>query len=82
MKHVLYFTADWCGPCKRVRPIVEELISEGESIQIIDSDSEIELAKSFSIQSVPTFILLSENKEIKRIIGAQTRDQLYRFIHE
>jgi len=58
------------------------LISEGESIQIIDSDSEIELAKSFSIQSVPTFVLLSENKEIKRIIGAQTRDQLYRFIHE
>jgi len=81
MKHVFYFTADWCGPCKKVRPIVEELTKDGYSFQIIDVDIEKELVKKFEISSVPTFILFKNEKSIKRISGAQTKNELENFIN-
>ena len=81
MKHVFYFTADWCGPCKKVRPIVEELIKDGYSFQIIDVDIEKELVKKFDISSVPTFILFKNEKSIKRTSGTQTKTQLEDFIN-
>jgi thioredoxin 1 len=81
MKHVFYFTADWCGPCKKVRPIVEELTKDGYSFQIIDVDIEKELVKKFEISSVPTFILFKNEKSIKRTSGAKTKNQLEDFIN-
>jgi thioredoxin 1 len=81
MSHVLYFTADWCNPCKKVKPIVEEINKKSMTkFQLIDVDSEMELAKKFEIRSVPTFILIKDGKEIKRTTGAQTREQLKSFI--
>ena len=82
MLHVLYFTADWCNPCKKVKPIVEEMNRENIiKFQLVDVDSEMELAKRFEIRSVPTFILIKDGKEIKRTTGAQTRGQLEEFIN-
>ena len=83
MRHVFYFTADWCGPCKRVRPIVEELNRDGDiKFQLIDADVNLDLVKKYEIKSVPTFILLEDNVEIDRIMGAQTREQLETFINQ
>ena len=83
MSHVLYFTADWCNPCKKVKPIVEELNRDSTTkFQLVDVDSEMELAKRFEIRSVPTFILIKDGKEIKRTTGAQTRGQLEAFIND
>ncbi len=78
MRHILYFTAEWCNPCKKVRPIVEELNRESADVrfQIVDADSEIDLVKSFEVRSIPTFIFIEDGKEIKRLSGAQTKDQL------
>jgi thioredoxin 1 len=83
MKHVLYFTADWCQPCKKVRPIVEELNREIADVafQIIDVDMENDLVKTFQITSVPTFILFEGEEQINRITGAQTREKLNEFIN-
>jgi thioredoxin 1 len=83
MKHVLYFTADWCQPCKRVRPIVEELNKDTADVtfQIIDVDMENDLVKTFQITSVPTFILFEDEEQINRITGAQTRNSLIGFIN-
>jgi thioredoxin 1 len=81
MKTVFYFTAEWCGPCKKTRPIVEELKKEGYQFQIIDADYEQLLVKKFEIKSVPTFILFKNEKEIKRITGAQTQQSLLEFIN-
>ena len=81
MKTVFYFTADWCGPCKKVRPIVEDMNKDGFFIQIIDVDIEKELVKNFEIASVPTFILFENEKIINRISGAQTKNQLESFIN-
>jgi thioredoxin 1 len=78
VKTILYFTADWCGPCKKTRPIVEELNKDLSliNIKIVDVDSEMELAKKFEIKSVPTFIVIKDNEEINRVIGAQTKQSL------
>jgi thioredoxin 1 len=82
MKVAYYFTADWCQPCKKTRPVVEEINRESiNKFQIIDVDLEMELVKRFEIRSVPTFILLKDGIEIKRITGAQTREQLEEFIN-
>ena len=82
MKTVYYFTADWCQPCKKTRPIVEELNREQTiaGFQIIDVDDNPDLTKTFTVQSVPTFILFENGIEVKRIIGSQTREQLEEFI--
>ena len=83
MSHVLYFTADWCNPCKKVKPIVEEMNKDSiTKFEMIDVDLEMELTKKFEIRSVPTFILIKDDKEIKRTTGAQTRDQLEAFVND
>jgi len=81
VKTVFYFTADWCNPCKKVKPIVEEMKREGFTFQMIDVDYEQELVKQFEVKSVPTFILLEDGKEINRITGAKTREELENFIN-
>ena len=82
MKQVYYFTADWCGPCKKVRPIVEELSRDQSEVkfQIIDVDSEGELTRKFKVKSIPTFILIEDGKEVNRFTGAKTRNDLEKFI--
>jgi thioredoxin 1 len=82
MKHILYFTADWCNPCKKTRPIVEELNREQIMAKffIIDVDDEIEMAQDFEVRSIPTFILIKDNVETYRVTGAQTRQQLEELI--
>jgi thioredoxin 1 len=83
MRTVFYFTADWCQPCKKVRPIVEELNRETADVtfQIIDVDMENDLVKTFQITSVPTFILFEDEEQINRITGAQTKEKLNEFIN-
>ena len=83
MKTIYYFTADWCQPCKRTRPIVEELNREQTKagFQIIDVDISSDLVKVFGIQSVPTFILFIDGIEKKRVVGSQTREQLEELIN-
>jgi thioredoxin 1 len=80
MKVVFYFTAEWCGPCKQTRPIVEEMKREGFEFQIIDADYEQLLVSRLKVKSVPTFILFKDEKEIKRITGSQTKQSLLEFI--
>jgi thioredoxin 1 len=83
MKMILYFTADWCAPCKRVRPIVEQLNKDQSDVRffIIDVDLETEMASDFEIKSVPTFVVMKDNTEIHRVSGVQTRDQLEELIN-
>lgn len=81
MSHVLYFTAEWCNPCQRTRPIAEELIRDGLiDFVFVDADTEIELLEHFGIKSVPTYILIQDGIEVKRMNGAKTRDQFLEFV--
>ena len=80
MRHIIYFTAEWCNPCQRTKPFAEELKQEGYPIQFVDADSELEMIKNFSIKSVPTFILMDGNVEINRTNGAKTKIELINFL--
>jgi thiol-disulfide isomerase/thioredoxin len=81
--NILYFTAEWCNPCQRTKPIAEELHSEGViNFQFIDADSEVDMVNKFAIKSVPTYILIEDGKEVKRMNGAKTREQFLEFISE
>jgi thioredoxin 1 len=84
VKSVLYFTADWCNPCKKVKPIVEELNREQiiAKFFMIDADIENEMVSDFGVKSVPTFVLIRDNKEVSRTTGAKTKEELLSFINE
>jgi thioredoxin 1 len=81
VKHVLYFTADWCNPCQRTKPHAEELIAEGANIKFVDADDEPDMVKNFKVLSIPTFVLIEDGKEIKRMNGAKTKEQLQEFLN-
>lgn len=81
MKTIYYFTAEWCQPCKKTKPIVEEMNREQTLVhfQIIDVDDNKHLMEKFFIQAVPTFILFEDGIEKGRISGGKTKEQLQEF---
>lgn len=72
------FWATWCGPCKMLAPIVEEIANEYSNIKVgkVNIDDEGELAIEFGIVSIPTLLLFEDGKVTKKEIGYRTKDQL------
>ena len=68
---LLDFWATWCGPCRMVAPIVEEIAAERKDIVVgkVNVDEEMELAVKFGIVSIPTLILLKDGMEVEKIVG-------------
>ena len=69
MKKFIYFTAPWCGPCRQLGPIMEEIASEGIGVHKIDVDSNPELCQEFGVRNVPTVVLQVNNTEMGRKVG-------------
>ena len=79
------FWAEWCGPCKMIAPILEEIADEQEGtikIAKVDVDSSPELAQKFEIMSIPTLIVFNNGEPTKRLVGAQGKHQLLDAISE
>lgn len=73
------FYADWCGPCRMIAPIVEELSNElqGQAkIAKLDIEKAQKVTASFGVTSIPTIILFKDGKEVKRIVGLKGKDDL------
>jgi thioredoxin 1 len=70
------FWAEWCGPCKMMNPLLDELSTEYEGKVVISKmnvDDNSEVPTNFNIRGIPTFILFKGGKEVGRIVGAQTK---------
>lgn len=72
------FWADWCGPCRLVVPIIEQLADEYQdklTIGKVNVDNEGELATKFRIMSIPTIMLFKEGKMVERLVGARSKEE-------
>ena len=73
------FFATWCGPCKMMSPVIDEIANETqETLKVckVNVDDELELARKFNIMSIPTFVAIKEGKVIGTTVGVQTKQQI------
>jgi thioredoxin 1 len=73
------FWAEWCGPCKMIAPVLEEIAAENEGklrIGKINVDENLELARRFDVVSIPTLILFKDGEPQRKIIGAMGKGRL------
>jgi thioredoxin 1 len=76
MRTAKYFTATWCGPCKAFKPVMNEVVSEGYSVQFIDIDQNQTLTSQYNVRSVPTTIIEENGIEVDRFVGALPKESV------
>ena len=77
------FWAEWCGPCKMISPILEEIASERDGLRVVklNIDDNLEVSRRFEVMSIPTLILFKDGEPQARIIGAKGKQQLLQELH-
>ena len=75
---LLDFWANWCGPCRMVSPIVDEIAKERPDIKVgkIDVDAQQDLASAFHILSIPTLVVVKDGKIVQQATGARPKAQI------
>ena len=69
------FWASWCGPCRMVSPLVDQIATENEDVKVakVDIDAQPELANAFRVMSIPTLMVFKEGKVAKTVVGARPK---------
>ena len=75
---LLDFWASWCGPCRMVSPIVDEIAAERSDIKVckINVDEQPELAARFGVMSIPTLVVMKNGKVVNQVTGARPKAQI------
>lgn len=81
---LLDFWASWCGPCRMVSPIIDQIADENPDIKVckVNVDEQNELASSFGVMSIPTLVALKDGKEITRTIGAVPKSSILKMFNK
>ncbi|WP_303912283.1 thioredoxin [Subdoligranulum variabile] len=81
---LLDFWATWCGPCRMVGPLVEEIAAEHPEIKVgkVNVDEQPELAAQFQIMSIPTLMVVKNGKITQRVVGARPKAQILALVQE
>lgn len=77
------FYADWCGPCRMIAPIIEELAGEMQgkaTIAKLDIENAQKTTSHFGVTSIPTVILFKDGKEVKRVVGVRDKDSFKQIV--
>lgn len=76
------FWADWCGPCKMLSPVIDEIAAENDDIKVgkINVDDEAELALKFQVASIPTLIAFKDGEIAGRTMGVQAKEEILKIM--
>lgn len=79
---LLDFFAEWCGPCKMIAPVLEEIAAENEHIKVckIDVDNDPELARQFKVTSIPLLVVMQDGQIVNQALGARPKDAILKLI--
>ena len=79
---LLDFSATWCGPCRMVAPILDEIASENDHIKVgkIDVDEDPDLARQFNVTSIPLLVVMKDGKVVDQALGARPKDAILKLI--
>ena len=79
---LLDFYADWCGPCRMVLPIVDEIANERDDLLVgkINVNDNPDLAREFGVMSIPTLVVMKNGKGVNRVSGARSKAQILELV--
>lgn len=79
---IVDFYATWCGPCKRLGPVLDELAESNSGFYVykVDVDEDGDLAEKFNVMSVPTLIFFNNGEQINKLIGLHTKEEILKAI--
>lgn len=77
------FYADWCGPCKMLAPVLEEIAKENINTKFvkINVDDAQDLAMEYNVMSIPTLVVIKNGKEVNRVVGLVSKSELMEIIN-